>query len=236
MKVVGMEALVRWNHPSKGVLKKSALLAELSDFKESIHLRRWILQEVCRQFSYWKRCNIAMHSIGLHVDILGCSFESTNFFKFIKEVLEQTDIQPHQLYLNLTKNVFQQGLLEYDLCYCLCSELGVNLTIDDVEINMLNLNFFFNYPFIPVSMVKIKKQVLDSILNKPAMHESFYTFIKIFSKLGISVLARGLKNKEQLALLKKLNCRYVQGSYFCKLLQGEEVGDWMKKQILLENS
>ncbi|MCF8107139.1 MAG: EAL domain-containing protein [Desulfohalobiaceae bacterium] len=230
MRISGLEALVRWEHPRRGILypKDFFPIADRSHFSE--RLGAWILWQACRQMSKWQAAFRFNGKLKIHVNISSCQFKSPAFQPLLDEVLAFCKLEPETINLECRKESFLNGDRSAGMSIEPLKRISKsNLIVDNLKISLENLNFLFNYRFIPFSMVKIDQSQINYLNTNQTIYNSLKTFIRIFSQIGIELAVKGIESKKQLNTLKMANCHYGQGYYFSKPLNLHETESYLRK-------
>ena len=232
MQISGLEALIRWEHPSRGTLYPNDFfpIADRSNFSDQ--LGTWILWQACGQMAKWRKAFQFNGDLKLHVNISSAQFKSPAFQDLIDEVLTFCNLEPETINLECPKESFLNGgKVAKKTIESLKKIPRVNLVVDNLKMNLGNLNFFFNYKFIPFNMVKIDQNGINYLSTNNTIYDSLRTFISIFSQMGIDLAIKGIESKKQLNTLKKANCHYGQGYYFSKPLNLHATENYLKKHF-----
>ena len=229
-RLVGVEVLVRWQHPERGLVppNKFIPIAEESDL--IIRLGEWILQEACRQLSVW-------HSMGLDlrlaVNLSARQLRSKNLLRQVKEVLLKHDLKPGQLELEITESVAMEDADNTLRMLAQLRELGVELAIDDFGTGYSSLS---HLKLMPLHRLKIDRSFVKDIETDPDDAAICAATISLAHNLGLSVVAEGVETEAQFAFLGNLGCECAQGFLFSRPLPAAELEDWMRARGQLAQS
>lgn len=217
-KVIGAEALARWNHPELGYISPAIFIpiAEHTGLINSIG--EWILTEACKQTKIWQEKGLPPVRMAVNVSVK--QLLKPNFIDRVIEILEETDLEPRYLELEITENIaMQESNYIFDALYRL-KAIGVSLAIDDFGIEYSSLN---RVKMLPVDRLKIDMHFIRGILNNDKDKVIVDVIIKLAKDLHIKVIAEGVEEEEQLEFLRQRMCDEVQGYYFYKPMQKEDV-------------
>jgi EAL domain-containing protein (putative c-di-GMP-specific phosphodiesterase class I) len=202
-KVVGVEALVRWNHHTKGMISPDDFIpvAESSGF--IVPLGYWVLQEACRQHREW-----GVPDLKISVNISGYQFHQEDLVSRIKEIVTAEGMKPENLTLEITETVSMS-----DIKYTLevlgeLRALGFPISIDDFGTGYSSL---IQLTKLPITELKIDKSFVTSMVNDSKGKIVIECIIGLSKRLGLSVVAEGVETEMQLNYLKSLNCDVIQG-------------------------
>lgn len=225
-RVVGMEGLVRWNHPTMGLLlpDKFIKLAEESDFIAV--LGEWILKTVCVQTQKWHSQGYDDLRIAINVSIK--QFKMTNFVSMIKKTLDETGLAPNCLELELTESIIIENVVDAVQKMMELKQLGIRLAIDDFGTGYSSLAYLRN---MPIDKVKIDKEFISNLsvsTYDASIMEAIITMIKV---LGKEVLAEGVEHHEQVEFLRKHCNSQAQGYYFSMPLSVSDFSNYLEVNL-----
>lgn len=208
--LVGAEALVRWNHPSRGILAPEAFIALAEDTGLILPLGERILHEACTQISRW-----AMHpqtaSIVLSVNISARQFRQPDFVEKILEVLLLTGANPATLRLELTESMLVDDIESVIAKMSALKERGVRFSIDDFGTGYSSLSYLKR---LPIDQLKIDRSFVDDILLDETGGAIAQAIVSLGRAMGLSVIAEGVEAEEQRDYLIGLGCDAFQGYLF----------------------
>lgn len=216
-KIKGVEALVRWNHRQYGMITPDKFIPIAEETGLIVPIGEWILKESCKQLKKWHNKGYPLISISVNLSVR--QFEQSNLFSIVKNVLKETNLLPEYLQLELTENLIIKNT---ELTYKTMMELkglGVNIAIDDFGTGYSSLGYLKN---LPISTLKIDKSFVQEMLdvNTSAITN---TIITLAQNLKLGVIAEGVETKEQADSLIAQNCFLMQGYYFSKPMQAEDI-------------
>ncbi|WP_455203752.1 bifunctional diguanylate cyclase/phosphodiesterase [Kaarinaea lacus] len=218
---VGVEALVRWNHPKRGFIPPDEFIpmAEQTGLIQS--LTRWVLSTALKQCAKWQQKNIL---INVAVNLSARSLENTEILDIVDTALNQANVAPHWLSLELTESAV---MANPDRAMEMLTKLhfkGVRISVDDFGTGYSSLAYLKK---LPVSDIKIDKSfVLD--MHKDSSDEVIvHSTIDLAHNMGLSVIAEGIENQDVWDMLVNLNCDIAQGYFMCKPLPADKLADWL---------
>jgi polar amino acid transport system substrate-binding protein len=211
--IIGMEALVRWNHPVKGIIPPLDFIPLAEETGLILQIGEWVLNEACRQNKEWQDLGYKPMRVSVNLSIV--QFEHKNLIKLVKNALNKTGLMPKWLELEITESV---TLKCYDCAVQKLNELkkiGVYVSLDDFGTGYSSFNYLKQ---LPIDTLKIDKIFLDNLI--PDSDEEFImkTMINLARKLKLTVVAEGVESIGQLEFLKKEKCNTAQGFLFSKPL------------------
>jgi EAL domain-containing protein (putative c-di-GMP-specific phosphodiesterase class I) len=217
-RITGFEALVRWHHPERGMISPQDFISVAEDTGQIIHLGRWVLQEACRQMKKWQDQYPVYRNLTLSVNLSGKQFLQADLVEQIKEVLDETGLNPRGLQLEITESVVIENTEIVTATLMRLHELGVQLSMDDFGTGYSSLSYLHNFP---IDVLKIDKSFISSNLGN-AKNQIVSTIITLARNMGLNVVAEGVETQEQLEHLKYLDCAYGQGFLFSHPMTAKE--------------
>ena len=216
--LAGFEALIRWNHPKRGMVSPGEFIPVAEENGMILPLGRWILYESCRQMREWQNKNPAAASLKLSVNFSCKQFLQSDLVEQVTAALISTRLEPHCLKLEITEshlmeNSAQSGKIMYRL-----REIGVELSLDDFGTGYSSLSYLHR---LPVNYLKIDRSFVSRMTESVENNEIVNTIIKLAKNLKMQVVAEGIETAEQLEQLKQLHCEFGQGYFYSKPLEAE---------------
>jgi len=222
--MVGVEALIRWQHPQRGLLPPAQFVPVAEDCGLILPIGRWVLREACRQARAWQDAGLPPITIAVNTSAL--EFQARDFLENIRATLEESRLQPRYLELELTESVLMRDAESTDSMLHALAEFGVKLTVDDFGTGYSSLSYLRQFP---INTLKIDQSFVKQVTNNPDDAAIVTAVISMGKSLKQRVLAEGVETPEQYAFLKTQQCDEGQGNYFCRpVVAGEFAG-------LLEN-
>ena len=212
--LVGMEALVRWKHPSLGLLYPSEFVPLAEDSGLIVALGEWVMRTGCLQNKAWQDAGLA--PMRLSVNFSARQFQQATFIASVAEILQETNLDPRWLELELTESSIMkepeqaiEKLHELKL-------MGIKVAIDDFGTGYSSLNYLKRFP---IDTLKIDKTFVSDVCKDPHDTAIVRAIITLGHALDLTVIAEGVETQEQLQYLSSLGCDVVQGFLFSKSLE-----------------
>jgi len=207
--LVGVEALLRWNHPQLGSISPAKFIP-LAEETGHIHaIGRWVLEQACYQVQQGRQAGLKQLRVA--VNLSASQFLEPDVVGMVKKVLFETQLPPHWLELEITESVL---MIDADVTMhtlgCLSND-GVKLAIDDFGTGYSSLLYLKNYP---IDRIKIAREFVEDILAVQNDRAIAGTVISMARNLNMQVIAEGVETKEQADLLRELGCHEVQGFHY----------------------
>lgn len=217
-KVVGVEALIRWYHPTKGYIPPLRFIPVAEETGLIIEVGELVLRKSCEQFVKWKEVGIDLGRIA--VNISAKQFEQSNFVSVVKDIIEETKIDPRQLELEITESIAMKNL---DYTIKVINELQkthIKVSLDDFGTGYSSLNYLMR---LPISTLKIDKSFIDNIKMNSNEELIAKTIIALAKNMNLSVVAEGVETDEQLKFLQEQNCDIAQGYLFSRPMPESDI-------------
>ncbi|OUS70063.1 diguanylate cyclase [Paenibacillus sp. MY03] len=206
--MVGVEALVRWNHPVRGLLAPGAFIPLAEESGMIVQIGDWVLEEACRQNKEWQDAGLAKIPVSVNLSIR--QFLQHDLASRIAEVLETTGLEPKYLDLEITESM-TIDVGHITRCLLEITNLGVGISVDDFGTGYSSFHYLKNFP---IDRLKIDRSFVRDIQQDPSDAEIVAAIIAMAHNLNIQVIAEGVETEEQMEFLKKHRCDEMQG-FFC---------------------
>jgi diguanylate cyclase (GGDEF)-like protein/PAS domain S-box-containing protein len=210
--MIGAEALLRWNHPTQGMISPGVFIPIIEDTGMIVPIGQWVLEEACQKFVKWRtEGNTTLERIAVNVSAR--QFRSDGFLNVVKDIIIRTGIRPNQLELELTESILMDDVdLALQTLQGLRS-MGVKTAIDDFGTGYSSLNYLKQFP---VDTLKIDRSFIMNLPQNSDDAQISRTIIAMGHNLGMGIIAEGVETAEQLSFLKDALCEEVQGFLFSK--------------------
>ncbi|NWO14327.1 EAL domain-containing protein [Virgibacillus sp.] len=222
--IIGMEALLRWNHPEKGYIAPSEYIGIAEKTGFIIEIGEWVLYQACKQNKKWQ--DQGYKPITISVNLSAIQFHQKKFLQKVEHILDQTGLSPTYLELEITETMAMTN--EKTVLHTLreLQNIGIPVSIDDFGTGYSSLKLLSLFP---ITKLKIDKIFMDQSHEENRMIVK--SIIQLCHLLNLKVVAEGVETEEQFAFLKAEQCDQLQGYYFSKALPSEEV-----EQLLLKKN
>jgi EAL domain-containing protein (putative c-di-GMP-specific phosphodiesterase class I) len=221
-KLVAVEALVRWRHPTKGVLLPIDFIPVAEETGLIVPISEWVLRTACKQNKAWQVAGFP--PIRIAVNITSEQFKLQNLSTIVADILKESQLEAKYLELELTENVIISNVAVMKTVGQL-KELGVSITIDDFGTGYSSLSYLHK---IPLDRLKIDGSFIQNIHSAHDDEAIVRAVIAMAKSLSLNVLAEGVETEDQLNFLKEHACEEVQGFYFSKPLSNKEFENLLK--------
>lgn len=223
-KILGAEALIRWNHPKLGMILPGDFIPVAEETGLIIDIGRWVLKEACRQNSKWQKQNLK--PISLAVNVSPRQFQYPGFYEDVSNAIEQSDLDPDFLELEITEGMLMSDVEKTVNKLNKLIGVGLTMSIDDFGTGYSNMKYLIQFP---VSTLKIDRTFIMDVETDSSIASLTHSIIRMARSLDLKIVAEGAENKNQISFLKNHGCKIVQGNYYSKPLPAEEFGELLKK-------
>ena len=235
-RVVGFEALVRWQHPTRGLISPLDFIPIAEGTGLIVPLGRWVIAEACRQAMAWATASSQRAAgtspvnrpVKMAVNVSVRQFDRCDLPNIVGDVLAETGMPADQLCLEMTESVLMTDTEENLAALVRLKALGVSLAIDDFGTGYSSLAYLRRFP---VDTLKIDRSFVEPLGEQTDDAALASTIVQLGQSLGMSTVAEGIEEYGQLAALRDMGCTYAQGYYFSRPVSADEAG-----RLLLESS
>lgn len=219
-KILGFEALLRWEHPTLGMISPDKFIPLAEKNNLIIEIGKWVLQEACHQMKIWKKqFPEYFEFLTVSVNVSTKQLAQIDLAEQIQQILKETEVQAHNLVLEITETALFDQQITAKTTLCQLQNLGIKLYIDDFGTGYSSLSRLYDLPLNGLKIDRSFVQKLGSLNGKYIVE----TITKLAYQLGLDVVAEGVETIEQIQELKLLDCDRGQGYLFAKPLVADTV-------------
>ncbi|MEH2327971.1 GGDEF/EAL domain-containing response regulator [Nostoc sp.] len=215
-RISGFEALVRWQHPIRGLVSPIEFIPVAEETGLINAINTWVLQSACHQLSMWQHYPVTPEPLTMSVNLSARLFLQPNFVEQIDRIIYENKINPAYLELEITESVIMENTDAIKIILQQLKQRKIKLIMDDFGTGFSSLSYLHSFPLnalkIDKSFVKRMQENKENMGLVPAM-------IGIANSMGMSAIAEGVETQEQLAQLRSLNCNFAQGYLFSKPIE-----------------
>jgi diguanylate cyclase (GGDEF)-like protein len=215
-RIVGAEALARWQHPELGLLQAAHFIPLAEDTGLITLLGEWAMREACRQTACWQKAGAG--DLRIAVNVAARQFQQEDFVKMVGDILAETSLAPASLELEITETSIMQHPEHVIRVLTQLKELGVSIAIDDFGIGYSSLMYLKRFP---IDRLKIDRMFVNDSTTDADDAALVMTIITMAHNLRLNVMAEGVETEEQLKFLRSLKCDEGQGYFFAKAVPAE---------------
>ena len=215
-KLVGVEALLRWNSPELGCVSPAEFIPIAEATNMIMTIGEWVLRNACLQSKRWQELGIA--SLKVSVNLSPCQFKQVDLIETIDRILKDTDLDPSYLELEITESLLVD---DFETAIALLSQLkqrGISIALDDFGTGYSSLRYLQR---LPIDTLKIDRSFVSNIASHPDDAAISKAIVALAQSLELNITAEGVETAEQLNYLQRQGCHEVQGYYFSKPLAPE---------------
>jgi diguanylate cyclase (GGDEF)-like protein/PAS domain S-box-containing protein len=216
----GAEALVRWHHPTRGLVSPVEFVPVAESTGLIVPLGKWVLAEACRQAQTWRLAGLFGADFYISVNLSARQLQDPRLIDDVAEVLKDSGLPPRSLVLEVTESTVMENFDTALARLGALKDLGLRLAVDDFGTGHSSLSQLRN---LPVDVVKIDKSFIDRITLDAAGAAMVRSVIELGHALGLTSIAEGVEEPDQLALLDHLGCDHIQGYLYAKPMPGSEI-------------
>jgi len=223
-RIVGFEALARWNHPIRGFIPPSTFIPIAERTGAILPFGSWTLDQACRQMHYWRAAGVAPPVLAVNLSALQFKAAS-DLERDVAASLRKWNVDPASIELELTETVLMQATEQYGDTLAGLRRLGVRLALDDFGTGYSSLDYLTKYP---VNRLKVAQQLVFGVSSDARHATVVRTAIRLADELGIGCLAEGVETKVQADFLLAAGCEHAQGYYFSPPVTAEVATEMLR--------
>jgi diguanylate cyclase (GGDEF)-like protein len=224
-RVVGLEALIRWNHPVHGILTPDRFIgvAEISGLSERI--TRWVLNEVCSQINRWRRVRPDF-DVPVSINVAGREMGSTALPTLVRSALAKHAIDPHLIVLEITeRTLVKESDVDNDVLAELAA-LGVGLVLDDFGTGYSMMGYLKR---MPITALKIDQSFIEGIPGDADSRAIVHAMIAVAKHFKLKVVAEGIESLEQVQYMRDIGCDFAQGFFYSRSLTAGNILEYLER-------
>lgn len=206
--IIGFEALVRWRHPTRGLLKPIDFIDAIIRYKLSFELFCEMSRQIAKQLNHWQTLGLTQH-ICINAD--AAEFNHPDFIASVSQFLKQYNIEPYQLQIEVTESSLMLRSAEVREQLIALRQLGICLALDDFGTGYASLSYLQEYPF---NFIKIDKSFISKITDNKTQYAIVKAILDLAIALDMDAVAEGIETQKQCQLLEEMGCFYGQGYWF----------------------
>ncbi|MGD1856220.1 MAG: EAL domain-containing protein [Leptolyngbyaceae cyanobacterium] len=218
--IVGVEALVRWEHPERGLIPPNRFIPIAEETDLIVQLDRWVLGQACQQVSMWQDQFPNQAKLEVSVNVSSYHFSRSNVVEHVKQTLADTELPASSLRLEITESALIENPESAAQILSALKRLGLQIAIDDFGTGYSSLSYLHKYP---IDTLKIDRSFIQNINSSLDQFEITRTIIILAKTLNIAAIAEGVETEKQLDAIHALGCEYAQGYYLHRPLTDKQV-------------
>ncbi|MBZ0106804.1 MAG: EAL domain-containing protein [Sulfuricella denitrificans] len=229
--VVGMEALVRWNHPREGMVMPGRFIGVAEDSGLIVPIGNWVLETACRQARAWQ--DAGLPPVRMAVNLSARQFRDPSLVPRVARVLVESRLAPELLELEITESTVMHDTEAAIATLKVLKDLGVTLSVDDFGTGYSSLSYL---KLFPIDVLKVDRSFVSDATTNPDDAAIVRTIVNMAHSLGLSVIAEGAETVAQVAFLHYVGCNELQGYYFSRPLPQDEAEQLLREGRRLDVS
>lgn len=215
-KIIGVEALIRWNHPTLGMIPPSEFITIAEDSGLIVELGEWIIETACKQLVAWEQSGY--ESLTMSINFSTIQFLQVNLHENVKSIIEKYQVNPKRLEIEVTESAIIDQDLGIQDNICKLKKLGLQIAIDDFGTGYSSLMYIKRFS---ADTIKIDRSFVMSLDEDTS--DIVLAIVNLAKALGLNVVAEGVETCSQFNKLKEMDCNEVQGYYFSKPLPCDDI-------------
>ncbi len=216
--IIGFEALVRWQHPTRGLVSPYDFISLAEETGLIVPISWWVMREACRQMQAWQSQFPHNSPLTISVNVSSKQFSGPNLINHIQQILKETELSPSALKLEITESVLIENTESVAAKLTQLQVMGIQISMDDFGTGYSSLSYLHS---LPIDTLKIDRSFISNMATDSTKIELIRTIIALAWNLGLNVVAEGIETPQQMELLKMLKCEYGQGYLFSKPLDSK---------------
>jgi len=219
-KISGVEALIRWNHPSKGLVLPNDFIPLAEECGLIVAIGEWMLNASCRILQQWIKSNPELSDITLAVNVSASQIGTENFVQLVLDTLKKYQINGEQLELEITENVLMQDMEQMVTKLKILAGYGVRFAVDDFGMGYSSLSYLQT---LPLNNLKIDRSFIATIQSSGDKNSIITAIVAMAKEMDMHIVAEGVENKVQMDYVKTIGCPTVQGFWYGRPMPTEHV-------------
>jgi len=228
--IIGVEALVRWQHPQQGLISPATFIPVAEDSGLIVPLGEWVMFEACRQHQQWIDERLPL--MRMAVNLSARQFSNQQLVGTVARVIQQTGINPEYLELELTESIIMENVEDTVAILHELRDMGVYLSIDDFGTGYSSMAYLKRFP---IDKLKIDQSFIRDLAQDLDDAAIVSATIAMAHSLNLTVIAEGVESKQQLRFLQSHGCEEMQGFYFSRPLPAEDISRLFGQEYDLES-
>ncbi|MEV4350055.1 EAL domain-containing protein [Actinoplanes sp. NPDC049596] len=221
---MAVEALVRWNHPTRGLLMPGAFIELAEETGAVVPIGEWVLRDACRQAAGWQADDPYGEAVWLSVNLSARQVTQTDLVETIRGILEETGFPADRLVLELTESVVLQPDEQTVARLSALREMGIGISVDDFGTGFAAISYLRT---LPVSILKIDRSFVTGIDTDPDAYAVAEAVVRLAQAFRLHVVAEGIETAEQARCLVEMGCGYGQGYHFARPMAGPAMAEML---------
>lgn len=225
-KITGLEALIRWNHPERGMVSPGVFIPVAEESELILDIGKWVIKEACNQIRKWN--DKGFSDLPISVNVSAKQFKDNSLVDFIKRALQENNIMPKSLEIEITESAIMKNKEKAMLKLNQIKDMGITILLDDFGTGYSSLLYLKSFP---IDVIKIDQNFVKNMNQSIDDGAIIKTIIVLSNDLKIKTIAEGVETEEQYEILKELGCNQIQGYLFGRPSKVEDIEMTIKDNI-----
>ena len=225
-RAVCIEALLRWNHPGKGLIPPMSFIPLLEETGLIVQVGDFVLRAACRQIQMLR--NNGHSRLRVAVNISARQFSQKDFAANVRKIIQEVSLDPHAVELEITESVLLENTEEVGKMLTSLTALGIRIVLDDFGTGCSSLSYLKHFP---IHALKIDRNFVQGLPGERGDVAITNAIITLGTDLGLKVIAEGVETGEQLAYLQERQCHELQGFLFARPMPAEDLNHWLHQRL-----
>jgi diguanylate cyclase (GGDEF)-like protein/PAS domain S-box-containing protein len=229
LKIVGFEALLRWQHPERGIISPGEFMAVAEEMGLILPISWWVMAEACRQMQRWAVVFPRSRGLRISVNLSGRHFQQADLLPKLRSILAETGFPAQRLCLEVTEGILIDNK---EVAIATLEEIramGIPVYMDDFGTGYSSMSYLHRFP---IDTLKIDRTFISGLNCEESSATIVHTILMLAHSLGLKVVAEGIETREQCRVLQALGCNYGQGYFFARPLSALQVEKLLARQSL----
>ena len=226
-RLVGLEALVRWRHPRRGLLEASQFVSLAEESGTIVPLGEWAIRTACAQLQSWRARSPVLGQVTMSVNVSGRQFRQPDLIDTIQRIVRQESMDPRLLAVEITESVIMDDVTASAAKLAQLRDLGIQIHVDDFGTGYSSLSYLHRFPH---TAVKIDRSFVDGLPAHTESEEVIKAIVSIAESLGFDVIAEGVEAEAQVERLQALRCALAQGFHLSRPMPPEALEEWASRR------
>ena len=228
-KIVSFEALVRWQHPTRGLILPGEFISVAEKTGLIVPLGKWVLARAIQHLSDWRLRSPQFSHLTVSVNVSGLQLFTPDFMRVLENLLREYQVQGDILKLEITESVLIDNAEAAKMVFEQLKQLNIQLCLDDFGTGYSSLAYLHN---LPIDMLKIDRSFINSMLASQRNLRLVNAILNLTDSLGLQAVAEGVETREQVQKLRELDCQFVQGYFFSRALPSKDILPLLERDAL----
>lgn len=226
-KTLGFEALIRWNHPEKGLISPQEFIPLAEESRLILEISRWVLQSACKTLKEI-RSTFPSEDFFMSVNFSSLDLTDSSFDSHFMRIVQEEDIEPSMIHLEITESLLIDEPDKARATLEKCQKNGISISIDDFGTGYSSLSYLH---YFPINIIKIDRSFIGTMMEDTTVAEIVRSIVNLAHNMDAKIIAEGIETKEQQDTLAELKCQAGQGYYYSKPLNKDNLLPFLADKI-----